>query len=120
MQQSVDDISIASAYVLRIGVSISVAVMLLGISLSLFRGHLHLSHIHTQRFDYHPRDILDGLRHGEAHSVTDLGIYLLLLTPITRVALSAVIFAFKEKDWLYAGFTAIVLALTLAGLLWLG
>lgn len=42
--------------------------------------------------------------------VIELGIVLLMLTPVARVAMS--LFAFvKERDWMYVFFTAIVLGL---------
>ena len=43
-----------------------------------------------------------------------------MLTPVTRVLMSMILFVFAERDWLYGLITLFVLALTLAGLLWLG
>jgi uncharacterized membrane protein len=69
-------------------------------------------------FDYRPGQILDGVRHGSGKSIIEVGIYLLVLTPILRVVTSMILFAI-ERDWLYAGVTLLVLMLTLAGLLFL-
>jgi uncharacterized membrane protein len=45
-----------------------------------------------------------------------LGLLILIATPIARVAISAVAFA-RRRDWLYTAFAAIVLAALLFGLL---
>jgi uncharacterized membrane protein len=46
----------------------------------------------------------------------ELGLLLLIATPIARVALSAILFA-RQRDWLYVGITALVLALLTYSLL---
>jgi len=43
-----------------------------------------------------------------------------VFTPILRVFASCVLFAFQDRDRLYAVITFVVLVLTLAGLLWIG
>jgi uncharacterized membrane protein len=53
--------------------------------------------------------------HGEALAVIQLGLVLLILTPILRVALSAIAFV-KEKDRLYVSITLLVLGLLLYSL----
>jgi uncharacterized membrane protein len=52
----------------------------------------------------------------EAHDVAQLGVVLLLLTPITRVALSALAFA-RQRDGTYVLVTSLVFALLLISLL---
>jgi uncharacterized membrane protein len=47
---------------------------------------------------------------GDARGVIQLGLLLLIATPVARVALSVVTFAL-ERDWMYVGVTLLVLAL---------
>lgn len=54
--------------------------------------------------------IWKGVFSIQAESVIYLGIILLITTPIMRVLLSALSFAF-EKDWLYTTITGIVLSI---------
>jgi uncharacterized membrane protein len=119
-QHSNDAVSEVSAWVLRIGVVSSTLVMLLGIALSFSRGHISVERIKTDTFDYHPAVIWDGILRGEGKRIIEAGIYLLLFTPIMRVFTSFLVFAFYERDRVYALITLIVLLLTLAGLIWVG
>jgi len=51
-----------------------------------------------------------------ARGLIQLGLLILIATPIARVAISALAFA-RKRDWLYTAFAAIVLAALLFGLL---
>ena len=53
--------------------------------------------------------ILQGVWAGNSESLIQLGVIALLLTPIMRVVLSLFDFM-KQRDWLYVGITAFVLA----------
>ena len=53
--------------------------------------------------------ILQGAWAGNSESLIQLGVIALLLTPIMRVVLSLFDFM-KQRDWLYVGITAFVLA----------
>ena len=120
-QPSVDDaVSEVSAWVLRIGVVSSTLVMLLGIALTFSRGHISVKRIKTDTFDYHPTVIWQGILRGEGKRIIEAGIYLLLFTPIMRVFMSFLVFAFHDRDRVYTLITLIVLLLTLAGLIWIG
>jgi uncharacterized membrane protein len=58
--------------------------------------------------------VMDAFRfHGKA--VIQLGILLLVSTPVARVLLTVVAFA-VQRDWLYAGVTVIVLTVLLVSL----
>ena len=109
-----------SAWVLRVGVLASVAVMLVGIVFSFIHGPPTIERMTHDGFDYRPDDILRGIAEGRGKSIIELGIYLLVFTPIMRVTMSMILFAFGEKDRLYALITLLVLLMTLAGLLFLG
>jgi uncharacterized membrane protein len=116
-RQTISDVS---AWVLRAGVIASSGVMLVGILFTFAHGTISIDRIKHDGFDYRPSDILAGIAHGRGKSIVEAGIYLLLFTPILRVAASTLLFAFQERDKLYAIITLIVLILTLAGLIWIG
>jgi uncharacterized membrane protein len=61
-------------------------------------------------------EIAAAALHGRSRAVIQVGLVLLILTPVARVAFS--LFAFvRERDWVYGLVTAIVLAVLLASLL---
>lgn len=105
--------------ILRSGVLISGTVVFLG-------GLLFLARHGGERVDYrsfHAQAASDRLVHGiiagaaarRARSVIQLGVLLLLATPIARVAFSIVGFAL-ERDRLYVVITSVVLAILLYSL----
>lgn len=57
--------------------------------------------------------IVQGSLQGQSESIIQLGVIALLLTPIMRIVLSFFDFV-KQKDWLYAFITAVVLGMILA------
>ena len=59
--------------------------------------------------------ILGNALSGGAHELIQLGLLILIATPIARVAFSVVAFGF-ERDWLYVAATGIVLAVLLYSL----
>jgi uncharacterized membrane protein len=111
-------IEFVSAWVLRIGVFASVIVMLVGLLLSFVHGHTSVDRMQSDGFDYHPAALFAGILAARGKSVIELGIYLLLLTPIFRVFASMLIFAFAQRDMLYTLITFVVLILVTAGLIW--
>ncbi len=60
-----------------------------------------------------------GVGQGSAVSVLQLGILILLATPIVRVAASVLLFL-RERDMLYVGITALVLTMLLLSIFVLG
>ncbi len=110
----------AAAWILRIGVVTSVLVMLVGLALALDHGSLTTQMVKHTKFDYRPTVLWHGVVTGNGVAVINLGIYLLVLTPILRVATSMVLFLIEEHDYLYTVVTLLVLILTLAGLLIFG
>jgi len=101
---------------LRTGVLISAAVVLLGASIYLSR-HAH------EPADYHVfrgepseyrtiRGVIQSVINGRGQGIIQLGLLLLIATPIARVAFSVVGFAI-ERDRLYVAFTLLVLAILL-------
>ena len=61
------------------------------------------------------RGIVAGAMAGNSHAIVQLGLVLLVATPVARVALTLVAFVL-QRDRLYVAITAVVLALLLYGL----
>jgi len=104
---------------LRAGVFIAAAVVLLG-------GILYLAQHGSTRPDYHSFHgessalksvpaVVKGAASLDSRSIIQLGLLLLVLTPIVRVVFSAVGFAL-ERDYVYVTITVFVLAVLLVSL----
>jgi len=113
-------LEVAIGRMLQAGVLLSAAVVLIG-------GILYLRQATGPRPDYsHFTGIVEVLRspaaivkdafHGDARSIIQLGLLLLIATPVARVVLAAVGFLF-ERDHLYVWVSLIVLAVLLYSLL---
>lgn len=101
------------SHVLRGGVLTSAAIIALGVVLFYVRA------TSGTVSDVVPRslgDVVGGLPRGEPLAVVALGLVLLLVTPVLRVAVSIVTFAL-ERDWLYTGITVLVLLILLVSFL---
>ncbi len=104
---------------LRAGVLSSAFVILIG-------GTIYLAHHGHDRPDYHTfhgvpqylhtlSGIFAGALHGQGLAIIQLGLLILIATPIARVVLS--VFAFlAERDFLYVVISGIVLAVLLYSL----
>ena len=106
-----------SAWVLRIGVVSSVVVMLLGLALRFYQGIPTTQHMQSVPYDASLDRLIHGVLSGEGRSIIEVGILLLVLTPILRVATSMILFLVEEHDWFYTLVTLTVLSLTLLSLL---
>ncbi len=107
-------LEVAIGSMLRTGVSIAAAVMLIG-------GLLYLHQANGPAPDYrhfhgapaealHLRSTFEGIRHGSSVSIIQLGILLLIATPVVRVVFAMVGFA-REGDRLYTWISAVVFAI---------
>lgn len=109
------------ATTLRLGVSVACLIAFVGgvMYLCLHGGEPMPDYTHFSYDETHPAyyttlgGILDGISGWNARSWIQLGVIALLLTPILRVLLSMVDFL-REHDWLYAGISAIVLAVIIS------
>ena len=113
-------IEIILGNLLRIGVLVSAAVVLLGASIYLSR-HAHepadYRVFRGEPSEYRTiRGVIQSVIVGGGRGLIQLGLLLLIATPIARVAFSVVGFAI-ERDRLYVAFTLIVLAVLLYSLL---
>lgn len=102
------------SHVLRGGVVVSAAIILAGVVWFylqlIITGHAVVTYPHTIP------GIARRLTHGEPLALVTLGLLILLLTPIVRVAISILVFAL-ERDWLYTAITLLVLIILLVSLL---
>ncbi len=105
---------------LRSGVLLSAAVVLAGACVYLAR-HAHES-ANYRIFRGEPSDfrtipgVMHSVMHGHGRGLIQLGLLLLIATPIARVAFSIVGFSI-ERDRMYVAFTVIVLLILLYSLL---
>lgn len=99
---------------LRAGVILSAAVTLIG-------GIMYLAVHGAAPASYHVfageqqglstlRGVIEGVVRGDSASIIQLGVLLLIATPVARVFLSVIGFA-RERDWLYVGCSLLVLGL---------
>jgi uncharacterized membrane protein len=102
------------------GIGISTAVVLLGGVLHFIHHwgeRLDLSNFHGERPDLRSvRGVLDGALALRPADVIQLGILLLIATPVARVVLAGIAFAL-QRDVLYVGICLIVLGLLLFSLI---
>ena len=104
---------------LRAGVILAASVVMLGGAVYLVR-HGHET-VNYSSFHGEPESLktVSGIVHGAAHgsgrATIQLGLLLLIATPVARVIFSAVGFAI-ERDYLYVGITLVVLAVLLYSL----
>jgi uncharacterized membrane protein len=109
-----EDVDRVLGRVLQIGVAVSAAIVLCGAAIYL-----------TKRVDVAPdyrvfrgepidlrsvSGILADARAWSGRGLIQLGLLVLIATPIARVVFSVIGFT-RQRDWLYVGITVIVLAL---------
>lgn len=113
-------VEISIAFLLRTGVLLAAAVVLAG-------GILYLAHSGRMHSDYHvfhgepsdlrsPGGVIREAFSGRTDAIIQLGLLLLILTPVARVVFSVVAFA-RERDGLYVVLTLVVLTVLLYSLL---
>ena len=113
----------AMGHLLRGGVVLSAAVVVLG-------AILHLRQVRAPAPDYHtfhgvvaglrsPVEIFHGAMGGDGASVIQLGLLLLIATPVARVVFALAGFL-AERDWLYSCVSLLVLLVLMYGLLHAG
>jgi uncharacterized membrane protein len=113
------DMQAIIGWILRIGVSASMIIVFIG---GVFFVYRHGHSIPDYRdfkgvpyFIHNTGGILEGVRNLKGQAIIQLGIILLIATPVIRVAFSAVGFII-EKDYLYTAISVIVLLIILASM----
>jgi uncharacterized membrane protein len=113
------DLQVVIGNLLRAGVLIAAAVALAGGVLHLWRhggDRPNLATFHGEPAEFRSvSGVVRAVARGDSLALIQLGVLLLLATPVARVALSLVGF-WKEGDRRYVGITAVVLLLLLATL----
>ena len=114
------DMQVVIGWVLRIGVIVSVVIVFLGGIIFLYRhGHEVADH---RQFKGIPNFVqtAGGIFHGvftlRGQAIIQLGIALLIATPVLRVIFSAIGFV-MEKDKLYLFISLLVLGIIFASML---
>jgi uncharacterized membrane protein len=104
---------------LQAGVILAAAVVLFGGILYLVRHGSAPTHYRTFLGEpeelRHIPSILREIVTFRASAIIQLGLLILIATPVARVAFSVWAFA-KERDWMYVAFTLIVLSLLIYSL----
>jgi uncharacterized membrane protein len=111
---------------LRVGVAVSLTVVVAGTLLSFVHHPEYVSapgalaHLTEPgaAFPHTLAEVLEGLRHHRGQAVVVGGVLLLIATPVLRVAASIVGFL-SQRDRVYVAITSVVLALLLLSF-WLG
>jgi uncharacterized membrane protein len=114
------DMQAIIGWILRIGVSASMIIVFIGGVFFVYRhGHSipdYKDFKGVPYFIHNTGGILEGVRNLKGQAIIQLGIILLIATPVIRVAFSAVGFII-EKDYLYMAISIIVLLIILASMI---
>ena len=107
--------------VLRWGVLASAAIILVGVILFIVRDGAHAVLLARRGVPASgtadPQSlhvVLDGLASAQPAAVTDLGLLMLMITPVVSVAITVVAFAVR-RDWLYVAIAGFVFAMLMLG-----
>lgn len=106
------------ARLLRAGVLVASLLLVAGLSVYLWRNPSLLVSYRVFRgeppYYREPLAIVDLAAQGRGRGLIQLGLLVLIATPLLRVVLTLVAFA-RRRDWLYVLFAAIVLTVLLYG-----
>jgi uncharacterized membrane protein len=100
---------------LRVGVVLSICVVLVGMALTFAQHPEYFSPRPAgSHFSHSIREVVSGVLVGDGEAIVMAGLLLLIATPVARVALSIVVFV-VERDRLYVMITTAVLLILLLG-----
>lgn len=113
------NIQTAIGWVLRTGVFLSIAIVIVGGAIYLYRNGHTIANYST--FKGVPEfvqvgDIIGSILTFRGRAIIQAGIILLIATPVIRVLFSAIGFVL-EKDYLYTGITILVLLIIFGSML---
>jgi uncharacterized membrane protein len=114
------DMQVIIGWILRAGVTISMLIVFIGGIIFVYR-HGHSIPDYSKfkgvpYFIHNTGGVISGALNFKGQAIIQLGIMLLIATPILRVAFSAIGFIL-EKDYLYTALTIVVLLIILASML---
>jgi uncharacterized membrane protein len=115
---------LAISYLLRIGVMVSLLIVVAGTILTFvhhpdyLRSSAPYTRLTSPRISPFGslRDVVDGLRHLKGQAVVALGLLVLVATPVLRVAASIALFV-GQRDRRFVTITTLVLALLVTSFL---
>ncbi len=114
------DMQAIIGWILRTGVIFSMAIVVIGGILFVYRHGHSIPDYHVFKsvpyFIHNIDGIADGVFHLKGQAIIQAGIVLLIATPIIRVAFSAIGFIL-EKDYLYTFITLLVLLIIVISML---
>jgi uncharacterized membrane protein len=108
--------------ILRVILILSTIILTVGVAQAIaFAPDFYLRRFQAiQHGQLHVREgfaqLMDGMRQGDPHAVMTVGLYVLTLVPLARVAFTFVLFL-KQRDWVYVAATAYVLAGLVVGVI---
>ncbi len=109
------------SYVLRAGVIVSAVIILIGGAMFILRGPGPSDPNSMKQLldgNYVNRDSLSsifrGLRRGRGTAFADVGLLVLIATPVIRVAMTALLFTL-QKDWVFVVITSLVFVILVLG-----
>jgi uncharacterized membrane protein len=110
--EEIAKVEIIISKALRVGVIASAIIIIVGLAAFIKTGNSGYAG------DYFPTtlsEIFKGLLNCKPYAIMLTGLYLLILTPVLRVAVSIIVFL-KEKDYLYTKITLFVLVILIFSL----
>jgi uncharacterized membrane protein len=114
------DMQSVIGWILRGGVILSMTIVFIGGVIFLWRHGFSIPDYRTFRkvpyFISSSEGVFEGVIHGKGQAIIQLGIIILIATPILRVVFAVIAFAL-EKDRLYTLISLIVLFIIMASML---
>ncbi len=102
--------------VLRIGTTVSCGITFIGLCIFMVHNARAIPHYHIFLSSlgqfYGPSQLMQHVMQGQATALIELGILILIATPVARVAFLVIAFAL-ERDHMYVGVSALVLVILL-------
>lgn len=123
-ERRVRQTELAISILLRVGVVISIALIVAGTIITFVHHPDYLTSSAAfdsvtgtgAAFPTTPSAIFHGLAHLEGRAIVMIGLYLLILTPVMRVGVSIIAFA-HERDRAFVAITAFVFLMLVGSLL---
>jgi len=122
MAEPDDTLELTLAKILSTGVLVSAGLLILGMAGMLVMRETgyapavtDFSRVSPEAYPHTPAAMIAGLKAGRPLAMVSLGLLVLILTPMLRVASSVVLF-FRERDYLYVGIAGGVLLMLVLGM----
>jgi uncharacterized membrane protein len=123
-RDTIGAMEIAISWILRVGVMLSLAVVVVGTVLSFVHHPDYVSSkVALERvtgngaiFPHSVDEVWGGVKQTRGSAIVLAGLFLLIATPVMRVAVSIIAFAI-ERDWIFVVVTSTVLGLLMLSFL---